>query len=156
MLRRSTPTLKRMNRYVAASITAVAAAAIGFFIHVGSQSWVRSWVSAHMQGREVIPSWDVRYVALLTSVETGLGLVVLYALIRPALPGKSSFSRGLLLGILMLAVMGRLFRQPVMNLVIGNPLPVVAVQDGISWVLWTSMAIVVAAVYDVLSPEGAP
>lgn len=145
-----------MNRYVAHAISAFAAAGVGFLIHVGSQGWIRSWVSAHMQGREVIPSWDVRYVALLTSLETGIGLVILYALIRPALPGRSSLLRGLLLGVLMLAVMGRLFRQPVMNLVIGNPLPVVAVQDGISWVLWICMAIVVAAVYDTLSPARAP
>jgi len=145
-----------MNRYLAASISAVAAAVVGFSIHVGSQGWIRAWVSAHMQGREIIPSWDVRYLALLTSIESGIGLVIVYALARPALPGKSSLVRGLLLGVLMLAVMGRLFRQPMMNLAIGNPLPVVAVQDGISWVLWALMSIVVAAVYDSLSPRNAP
>ncbi|HWI83667.1 hypothetical protein [Ramlibacter sp.] len=144
-----------MNKYLAGSLSAFTAAVIGFLIHVGSQEWVRSWVSAHMQGRAVIPSWDVRCVALLTSLETGIGLVVLYALIRPALPRRSSLLRGVVLGVLLLAVMGRLFRQPAMNLVIGNPLPVVAVQDGISWVLWTGMSVVVAAVYDALSPADA-
>lgn len=145
-----------MKRYLAGAIAASAAAVVGFLIHVGSQGWVRSWVSTHMQGRQVAPSWDVRYVALVTSLETGIGLVVLYALIRPGMPRSSSLVRGLLLGVLVLAVMGRLFRQPLMNLVIGNPLPVVAVQDGISWVLWIVMAIVVAALYDALSPAAAP
>lgn len=145
-----------MNKYLAGSISAFAAAVVGFSIHVGSQGWVRSWVSAHMQGREVIPSWDVRYLALLTSFETGVGLVIVYALVRPALPGKSSLVRGLLLGVLMLAVMGRLFRQPAMDLAIGNPLGVVAVQDGISWVLWLTVSVVVATIYDSLVPPNAP
>lgn len=144
-----------MNRYLAGFISASAAAGTGFLIHVSSQGWVRSWVSSRMQGREVVSSWDVRYVALATSLETGVGLVILYALIRPALPGKSSFVRGLLLGVLLLAVMGRLVRQPLMDFVVGNPLPVVAVQDGISWVLWICVCVVVAAAYDLLAPRDA-
>ena len=145
-----------MKPYLAAFISASAAAATGFVIHVATQDWVRSWVASHMQGREVTASWEVRYVALLTSLEVGVGLVILYALVRAALPAKSSLVRGLLLGVLLLAVMGRLIRQPAMNLVVGNPLIVVAVQDGISWVLWLSMCVVVAVTYDLLASKNAP
>ena len=145
-----------MKPYLAAFISASAAAAAGFVIHVITQEWVRSWVASHMQGREVTASWEVRYVALLTSLEVGVGLVILYALVRGALPAKSSVVRGLLLGVLLLAVMGRLIRQPAMNLVVGNPLVVVAVQDGISWVLWLSMCVVVAVTYDLLASKNAP
>lgn len=84
------------------------------------------------------------------------GLAIVYALVRPALPGRSSLGRGLVLGVLMLAVMGRLFRQPAMDLAIGNPVAVVLVQDGVSWLLWAVVSMVVAAVYDSLSPRGAP
>jgi hypothetical protein len=145
-----------MKSYLAAFVSASAAAITGFVIHVATQGWVQSWVASHMQGREVAPSWEVRYVALLTSLEVGVGLVILYALVRTALPAKSSLVRGLLLGVLLLAVMGRLIRQPAMNLVVGNPLVVVAVQDGISWLLWLSMCVVVAVTYDLLASKNAP
>ena len=145
-----------MKPYLAAFIAASAAAVTGFVIHVSTQEWVRSWVVLHMQGREVTGSWEVRYVALLTSLEVGVGLVILYALVRTVLPTKSSVVRGLLLGVLLLAVMGRLVRQPAMNLVVGNPLVVVAVQDGISWVVWLSMCVVVAVTYDLLASKNAP
>ena len=145
-----------MKKYSAAIVSAVPAALAGFVIHVATQSSVQTWVASHMQGREVGASWDVRYLALITSLETGVGLVVLYALLRRSLPGTSSAIRGLLLALLLLAVMGRLFRQPIMNFVIGNPLSVVVVQDGITWVVWSFMCVVVAIVYDRLAPKNAP
>jgi hypothetical protein len=42
-----------------------------------------------------------------------------------------------------------------MNLVIGNPLSVVIVQDGISWILWPAIAVVAAVVFERLAPENA-
>lgn len=144
-----------MQKYAAGLFAAVAAAATGFVIHVGSQRWVQEWVSARMQGREVTASWDVRYLALASSLEVGIGLVVLYALVRGHLPFKSSAVRGLVLGVLLLAVMGRLVRQPLMNFIIGNPLPVVAVQDGVSWLVWLASCTVVACTYDRLTAKNA-
>jgi hypothetical protein len=140
---------------VAGLVAAVAAAVVGFVIHVGTQTWVQSWVTERMHGKEVVASWDVRYLALITSVEVGVGLVILYALVRRAMPVRSAVLRGLLLGVILLAVMGRLVRQPVMNLVIGNPLSVVIVQDGISWILWPAIAVVAAVVFERLAPENA-
>lgn len=137
-----------MNKCLAGFIAAVFASFVVFVIHVFSQEWIHAWVAGHVQGRQVTPSWEVRYVAAITAVETGIGLVLLYALIRQALPGKTSFVRGLTLGIILLAVMGRLFRQPFMDLLIGNPLAVVAVQDGISWVVWLVACVITAVTYD--------
>lgn len=145
--------MPQSRKVVAGLVAALASAATGFVIHVGSQSWIQSWVAERMQGREVRPSWDVRYIALVTSVEVGIGLVILYALVRGSMPFKSPVLRGLLLGVLLLAVMGRLVRQPVMNLVIGNPLSVVVVQDGVSWLLWPTICVVAAVVFDRLAPE---
>jgi hypothetical protein len=149
-------TLGRMNKYIGGLFAAIVAAGTGFAIHIATQAPIQAWVSSHMQGREVATSWNVRYVALATSIETGVALVVLYAITRAVLPFKSSVGRGLFLGALLLAVMGRLLRQPVMNLVIGNPVSVVAIQDGISWLVWLCMCIVVAVLYDLLAPQNAP
>jgi hypothetical protein len=140
---------------VAGLVASIAAGITGFAIHVGSQPWVQSWVTEHMQGRTVAASWDVRYFALATSIEVGVGLTILYALARQAMPVKSPVLRGLLLGAILLAVMGRLVRQPTMNLLIGNPLSVVVVQDGISWVLWPAACVVVATIFERLAPENA-
>ena len=147
-----------MNKYLAGFIAAVLSSLSAFAIHVFSQEWVLAWITEHIQGHEgsIATSWDVRYVAAVTSVETGVGLVVLYALLRSALPFKSSFLRGLILGVLLLAVMGSLLRQPFMNLVVGNPLSVVVVQDGITWIVWLVASVIVALTYDWLSPRVGP
>jgi hypothetical protein len=144
----------RSSRKLVAGLLAAAAAAVtGFVIHVGSQAWVQAWVAERMQGRQVTGSWDVRYLALATSLEVGVGLVILYALVRQAMPVKSSVLRGMLVGVVLLAVMGLLLRQPVMDLVIGNPLSVVIVQDGVAWILWPAAAVAAAVVFDWLAPE---
>jgi hypothetical protein len=142
----------RMNKYLGGFIAASVSAAAGFAIHVVTLEPIHAWVSSQMQGQTVTASWDVRQIALLTSLESGIGLVLLYLLLRRALPAWSTLARGAMLGVLVLMTMGRLFRQPLMNLVIGNPLPVVAVQDGVSWAIWLLMGILVALVMDYLVP----
>lgn len=144
-----------MKKLLAGLVAATLSSLSAFAIHVFSQEWVLAWITEHMQGHEenVSEAWDVRYIAAITSIETGIGLVVLYALLRPALPFKSSFMRGIMLGVLLLAVMGRLLRQPLMNLVSGNPPSVVMVQDGITWVVWLVASVIVALTYDLLSPR---
>ena len=137
-----------MNKYVAGLIAAISAAVVGFVIHVGSQGFVKAWVYSRMHGHAVTPSWDVRYIALLTSLEIGIAVVFLYALFRKALPQTRSVVRGLILGVLLLAAQGSLFRQPLMDFIIGNPISVVAVQDGITWVLWLVMCAVAAITFD--------
>ena len=53
--------------------------------------------------------------------------------------------------MLLLAAQGSLFRQPLMDFIIGNPLSVVAVQDGVTWVVWLVMCAVAALTYDGLT-----
>ena len=140
-----------MHKYVPGLVAAIAAAVVGFIIHVASQEFVRTWVYTRMHGHAVTPSWDVRYVALLTSLEIGVAVVWLYALFRRTLPQTRSLFRGLLLGVLLLAAQGSLFRQPLMDFIIGNPISVVAVQDGVTWVVWLVMCAVAALTYDALT-----
>lgn len=134
---------------------AFAAAFVGFLIHVGTQVWIQAWISERMGDAAMKPSWDVRYLAFVTSFEVGAGLVTLYALVRRSIPVRSAALRGLLLGALLLAVMGRLLRQPIMDLAVGNPASVVMVQDGVSWILWLTISVVAAVVFERLAPEQA-
>lgn len=122
----------------------------GLPIHLGTQAWVKYWVSAQMAGRSVAPSWDVRFLAAATSIKVGVATALIYVLLRKAMPGLPTVARGALLGGLLLAVTGRLLRQPVMDLAIGNPLGVVLVQDGVTWLTWLARSIAVAVVYDIL------
>lgn len=120
-----------MRKTLICLFLAIAVSIIAFSIHVATTEWIDNFVAASMKGNTVISSWDVRYLAAITSIETGCGLVLLYSLIRTNLPANSSLARGLMTSILLLMVAGRLIRQPIMDLAIGNPLPVVLVQDGI-------------------------
>lgn len=81
-----------MNRLLAASISAVAAAVVGFSIHVASQGWPEP---AGTRGHSVLGRQVPRIADVLRN---RIGRVIAYALVRPALPGKSSLVRGLLLG----------------------------------------------------------
>jgi len=103
-----------------------------------------------MEGISISPSRSVVMIAALTSIESGLGLAVLYALVRAQLPFDNPLLKGLCLGVLVLAVTGRLFRQPFMNRRVGNPLGVVLVQDGIVWLQWLAACCVLALAYEAL------
>lgn len=74
-----------------------------------------------------------------------------YMLLRRSLPGWPTVFRGALLAALLLAASGRLLRQPVMDLAIGNPLAVVLIQDGVAWLTWTALCVAVAVVYDTVA-----
>ena len=37
---------------------------------------------------------------------------------------------------MVLMIKGNLVRQPLMNLLVGNPVEVVAIQDGLTWLTW--------------------
>lgn len=140
----------------AAAIAAVLGAGIGFVIHVFSVEVVERHVAAIMAGRNVAPSWDVRIPAALSSIEQGLALALIYLLLRRRFPGLGTLRRALLTAALALALAGNLIRQPLMNLLIGNPLEVVAVQDGVTWLIWLVMSLVVAACLDLFLPGREP
>jgi hypothetical protein len=91
----------------------------------------------------------------MTSLEVGVGLVLLYAIARPLLPGRTSVGHGMILAVLLLAVTGRLFRQGVMDTAIGNPASVVLVQNGSTWAVWVLMCVAAASVFDLAIPRDA-
>jgi len=132
------------------AVASVLAAATGFCLHVFSAEWVQHRVATLMDGKEVMSSWDVRIPAAISSIEIGLGAALCYWLIRSRFPNLGWFRGGLCLTALVLMIKGNLIRQPLMNFLIGNPIEVVAVQDGITWLIWGLMGWTVAAVFAVL------
>lgn len=127
-------------KYVLILIVAVVASASSFVVHIATIEWLPDWVSSQMQGREIQPSWDVRYVAGVTSIEYGVAAVALYYLAREKLIRLGQFKAVLLYSILMTSIHGAFFRQPFMDYVVGNPLHVVLVQNGFKWLVWLLMS----------------
>ncbi len=137
-----------MKKMITCFLIACAASMIAFVIHVVTVAWIANFVSLTMEGLEVKPSWDVRYIAAFTSMEIGISLVVIYTLVRKSTPVKSSITKGFILGILLLMIQGSLIRQPLMDFIISNPLKVVLIQDGVNWLIWLVISILVAITYE--------
>jgi hypothetical protein len=146
-----------MKKIVLIFIPAVLASAVGFLIHVSTLGPITAWVAQRMTGQVLDRnSLAVTGIAFLTSVEIGIGVVIVYLSLRKSLSTTNVWLRALVLWILLLAVQGRLVRQPFMDLFIGNPLSVVALQDGITYLLWFAMSIVVVWMVEVLDKRHAP
>lgn len=120
----------------------MAAAALGFAVHVlYGQGWAKAYATqAAAAGRleglvqQPYPA-AVVVVAAATAVLPALGKVLAFLLMQEHLPGKSGWQKGLSFGALLLLAGDGLFRMPVMNLVIGNPVDVVLVQSAEAWAI---------------------
>lgn len=144
---------ERIRTYGAVVVAAALSAAFGFVLHVFATEVVERYVASVMAGRQITPSWDVRVPAMLSSIEQGIALALLYLLVRARFPLLGTLRRALLVGLLTLALGGSLIRQPMMNLLIGNPPSVVAVQDGMTWLIWAVMGLITAVVLDLFMPQ---
>lgn len=144
---------ERIRTYGAVVVAAALSAAFGFVLHVLATEVVERYVASVMAGRQITPSWDVRVPAMLSSIEQGIALALLYLLVRARFPLLGTLRRALLVGLLTLALGGSLIRQPMMNLLIGNPPSVVAVQDGMTWLIWAVMGLITAVVLDLFMPQ---
>ena len=124
-------------------IVAAIASSCGFIVHVFSTEWLQGWVAEIMAGHEVSPSWDVRYIAMLTSLEYGISALILYWIIRDKLMPYGKFKAFVILSLLLTALHGALIRQPLMDFLIGNPLEVALLQNAFKWLVWILMSFVV-------------
>ena len=137
-----------MTRILLATILAAAA---GFAIHVlYGQGLAMEYVqSAAREGRldEIIqspyPAWLV-IVAAITALIPAFGKVLLYVFIQDKLPASSNTGRGLLFGLILLAMNDALLRAPIMSVVVGNPFDVMLVQSLEGWVISLSMGLLIA------------
>lgn len=137
--------LKRILLIIAISI---ASSFVGFVLHVYFTEFFFSFIEKELENISVTPSWDVKYLAAVSSVETGIGITILYYLIKDKLPFKNTFLRGGILSLILLAVMGRLIRQPLMDYAIGNTLYVSVMQNITSWIVWFAICFITIFLYD--------
>lgn len=129
-------------------ILAILASLGGFIVHVISAEWLPEWIASQMQGLQVQPSWDVRYLAAVTSIEYGLAAIGLYFLGREKLLSLGKLKAALIFSVLLMAIHGVFIRQPLMDLAIGNPLHVSLVQNTFQWLPWIIMAFVTVYGYE--------
>ncbi len=120
-------------KYFLLLILAITASLTGFIVHVFTVEWLPDWIGSQMQGIELQPSWAVRYVAGITSIEYGIAAIVLYHLARDKLIQFGKLNASIYLSLLLLALNAMLIRQPLMDYLIGNPIHVVIVQNIFKW-----------------------
>ena len=121
-------------------MVAVVASTSSFVVHMATIEWLPSWVSGQMQGVSIQQSWDVRYIAGVTSLEYGIAAIALYYLARNKLIIFGKFKAALLFSVLLMAIHGAFIRQPFMDYVVGNPIHVVLVQNCFKWLVWLLMS----------------
>ena len=123
-------------------IATIIAAAIGFAIHVlYGQGLAMDYVqNAAQEGRlngilrQPYPFWLVTLAAIIALIPT-LGKAILYLVIQDKLPASSNTGRGLLFGLILLAIDEALLRTPMMSVAVGNPLDIMLVQSIEGWVI---------------------
>ncbi|WP_299770144.1 hypothetical protein [uncultured Pseudoteredinibacter sp.] len=129
-------------------VIAALASASAFVVHVITVEWLPNWIGSQMADKQVSPSWNVRYTAMITSIEYGIACLFLYHLLREKIIIKGKCIAILILFALLTALHGALLRQPLMDFIIGNPLQVVLVQNGFKYLVWLLMSFVTVLAYE--------
>ena len=143
-----------MRKIVAAFLSVVCSSLVAFFVHKPIADRLPLWVGEQMGGVEIKrPPYGLEVVipAALSSLEVGAGLFFAYFVIRRSFPNWSTFARAICLFLLCLALGGHLFRFPLMQLVVGNPLGVTLVQHAGIWLPLFAASLTLAFSYEWLS-----
>ncbi len=125
------------------------ASSISFLVHVLTIEWLPQWISNQMQGIETVPSWHVKYIALISSIEYGLAAIAIYHFARNHLIKFGRLKAFMLFSMLLASINGSLIRQPLMDFIVGNPLNVALVQNFFKWLVWIAMSFVVVYGYEI-------
>ncbi len=131
-------------------VLAIIASMSSLVVHVATVEWLPTWIGSQMQGLQIQPSWDVRYIAAVTSVEYGLAAIALYYLAREKLLAFGVFKAVIIFSILLASIHGAFIRQPLMDYLIGNPMHVVLVQNGFKWLIWIIMSLIVVCGFELI------
>ena len=91
-------------------------------------------------------SASVNILAFGTTIFPGIASAFVFYLIEPNLPGKGIVSKGVIFGLLCMAMRGSLIRLPLMDLAIGNPIEVVLLQRLEPFAIGFCMALVISAI----------
>lgn len=99
----------------------------------------RPWKIFH----EPYPTY-VFWTALFTEMLPVLGMVIVYLMLRDRLPGRSTITKGLWYGALLMFCTDSFVRLPLMNALVGNPLDVVLVQALQDWMIYPLVGLTIA------------
>ncbi|MCB1583627.1 MAG: hypothetical protein KDI92_11225 [Xanthomonadales bacterium] len=131
-------------------VLAVAGSFGGFVIHVLTVEWLPEWIGTQMQGIQLQPSWNVKYLAAFTSIEYSLSTMFIYVLARNKLLKLGQFKSACVISLILLTINALLIRQPLMDFAIGNPIDVVLVQNAFKWMPWILMAFIIVYGYELI------
>lgn len=129
------------------------ASVVSLLVHIAIAEWLPVWIGGQMQGLQIQPSWDVRYLAGITSIEYGLATIALYYLTRKKLLKFGRFKASLVIFSLLAAINGALVRQPLMDFAVGNPLHVVLVQNSFKWLVWLIMSFIIVYGFEFINKK---
>ena len=127
-------------KYLYLVVITILASASSFIVHISTVEWLPSWIGSQMQGIDIQPSWNFRYIAGATSIEYGFAALAIYFLGRDKLIVHGKVKASLILGIILAAIHGAFIRQPLMDVIIGNPIHVALVQNAFQWLIWFLMS----------------
>ncbi len=131
-------------------VIAIVASMSSFVVHVATVEWLPAWIASQMQGLQIQPSWNVRFIAAVTSVEYGLAAITLYYLAREKLLAFGKFKATIIYSILLASIHGAFIRQPLMDYLIGNPMHVTLVQNGFKWMIWLIMSLTIVCGFELI------
>ncbi len=124
-------------------VVATLASLSSFVVHIVTVEWLPMWINTQMQGTQVMSSWNVRYIAAVTSVEYGISACIIYLLLREKLLTFGVVNALIGYAVLLAGLHGAFVRQPLMDYIVGNPIHVVLVQNGFKWLVWILMSMIV-------------
>lgn len=128
------------------AVVALLTSLAGFTIHVVTVDVIQKWLFGAPAGMSY--SRSVTALAAITSLEVGIGLTVLYRLIRPALQKRARIVRVLILTTVLLAIQGILVRQLLMDQIVGGIRWQSLVSDMLRWPTWLGMCFVLVWTYE--------
>jgi hypothetical protein len=133
-----------LRRY---SLPIIVSSVVGLFVHVYLTSLINPIVSQEMRSHVIdTPPYGmlVNSLSFITALMPAIGVVLLYEFTSYRLPGKTRLLRGFVMGLLLLLVKGELLRAPIMNVMVGNPFWISALQQSEVWISNFSLAIVLS------------
>ncbi len=139
-----------MPRWLILAGAVIVAALVSMAVHVPLQEWYEALLEARNSELAVI-QWrtptEVPWVMVLawgTILLPTTGVMLVAVGLWEKLPGSAWWVKGISLGLLLLLVEGMLFRQPIMNAAVGNPLWAVFGNAVDSWGATMAQAMVLA------------